>query len=123
MMDARLKDWKLAVERLWSAPAFNYHDAARLTAEIARAGEDAILQQQAAQALSSLRAACARTADRRTKDVAQRRFGAVRDCLYALTGPRFGKRANAEGMPTPGEQYRRLLGLPIGRRLFGPEIN
>ena len=24
---------------------------------------------------------------------------------------------------TPEEHYRRLLGLPLGRRLFGPEIH
>ena len=35
--------------------------------------------------------------------------------------PRFGKRGT--GLPTPEEHYRRLLGLPLGRRLFGPEIN
>ena len=41
--------------------------------------------------------------------------------LHALTAPRFGKRGT--GLPTPEEHYRRLLGLPLGRRLFGPEIN
>ncbi|HEX2216687.1 MAG TPA: hypothetical protein VHG27_08370 [Xanthobacteraceae bacterium] len=113
----------MAVERLWSAPAFDHRQAAVLTAEIARESAEPTLRQRAAQALPSLRAACAKSADRRTKDVAQRRFGAVRDCLHVLTAPRFGRRDRGARALTPDERHRQLLGLPLGRRLFGPEIN
>ena len=69
----------------------------------------------------SLRSASLRDSDRGAKALARRRLGTVRDVLHALTAPRFGKRGT--GLPTPEEHYRRLLGLPLGRRLFGPEIN
>jgi hypothetical protein len=55
--------------------------------------------------------------------LARRRFGAVRDALHALAAPRFGKRRSAGEMMTPEEHHRRLLGLPSGRRLYGPEIH
>ena len=121
-MDAHLRDWKIAVEQLWSAPALDYRDAARLVAEIARRNEEPRLQQAAAQALPSLRSACVKGADRRSKVLARRRLSAVRDVLHALTGPRFGKRRKVGEIPTPDEYHRRMLGLPLGRRLFGPEI-
>jgi hypothetical protein len=38
-MDARLKQWKHDVDRLWSAAAPDYAQAARLVAEIARSDE------------------------------------------------------------------------------------
>jgi len=121
-MDAQLEIWKLAVGQLWSAPSLDYRDAARLAAEIARHSNEPRLQQSAAQALPTLRGACATGADRRTKGLARRRFGAMRDALHGLTGPRFGKRRRIGEMPTPDEYYRQILGLPLGRRLFGPEI-
>jgi hypothetical protein len=121
-MDAQVRCWKLAVERLWSAPAFDHRQAAQLAGEIARQSADATLQHAALQAQPGLRAACAKGADRRTRERAQRRLAAVRDVLHALTVPRFGKRGSTARMLTPEEQYRRLLGLPLGRRLFGPEI-
>jgi hypothetical protein len=60
-----------------------------------------------------------------TRALARRRFGAVRDALHALAAPRFGKRRSADEieMMTPEEHHRRLLGLPLDRRLFGPEIH
>ena len=119
-MDARLKEWKLLVDRLWSAAAPDYTQAARLAAEIARSDEPR-LAATAAQAVPSLRSASLRDSDRGAKALARRRLGTVRDVLHALTAPRFGKRGT--GLPTPEEHYRRLLGLPLGRRLFGPEIN
>jgi hypothetical protein len=122
-MDAQLGGWKQAADRLWSGAAFDHREAAALAAEIARDAGEPTLRQRTAQALPSLRAACAKGADRTSKDVAQRRFGAVRDCLHALTGPRFGKRQPGQAMPTENERCRRMLGLPLGRRLFGPEIN
>jgi hypothetical protein len=121
-MDAKLQAWKFAVERLYAAPAFDYRQAAQLASEIARQPADATLQQAALQAQPGLRAACAKGAERGTKEVAQRRFAAVRDVLHALTVPRFGKRGSAERILTAEERHRRLLGLPFGRRLFGPEI-
>lgn len=121
-MDAQVRVWKLAVEQLWSAPVLDYRDAALLAAEIARHSDEPRLQQVAAQALANLRGACVKGADRRTKDIARTRFGAVRDVLHGLAGPRFGKRRRMGMMPTPDEYHRQMLGLPLGRRLFGPEI-
>jgi hypothetical protein len=120
-MDAQVKAWKLAVERLAADQTFDYRQAALLAGELARQSGEATLRQAALQAQPSLRAACAKGADRRTQEVAQRHFAAVRDVLHALTVPRFGKREDRT--LTPEEQHRQLLGLPFGRRLFGPEIN
>jgi hypothetical protein len=121
-MDAAPKTWKAAAERLWSAPAFDFRAAAKLAGEVAQQARDAALQQVAAQALPGLRMACAKGADRRTREVAQRRFAAIRDVLHALTLPRFGKRDDPGRVWTAEERHRRLLGLPLERRLFGPEI-
>jgi hypothetical protein len=122
-MDARTKGWKLSVERLWAAPALDYREAALLAAEMARQIEEPALQQAAVQALHSLRSACVKGADRRSKDLARRRLGAIRDTLHALTGPRFGRRRSVDERPTQDAYHRRMLGLPLGRRLFGPEIH
>jgi hypothetical protein len=120
-MDAQLKSWKLVAERLWRAQAFDHREAAVLAAEIAHQCEEPTLRQRAVEALPSLRAACVKGADARSKAIAHRRFGAMRDCLHALSGPRFGKRRSAEA-PTPEEYYRRLLRLPLSGRLSAPEI-
>ena len=80
------------------------------------------MQHAASQALPPLRAAVAKGADRRSQAIAERRFAAIRDALHAATLPRFGKRGNADVL-TPEEHHRRLLGLPLDRRLYGPEIN
>jgi hypothetical protein len=122
-MNAQVQGWKLAVERLCAAPAFDYREAAQLAAEAARQIAAPALQQAALQALPSLRAACAKGADLHSGEVAQRRFAAIRDVLHALTVPRFGKRESPDRMQSPDEHYRRLLGLPLDRRLFGAEIN
>jgi hypothetical protein len=53
-----------------------------------------------------------------SRNVARRRFGAIRDALHALNAPRFGKRA---AVPASEQQHRRLLGLPLGQ-LTEPEI-
>jgi hypothetical protein len=50
-MDASLKAWKAAAERLWSAPAFDFREASQLAGELARQSRDAALQHAAAQAL------------------------------------------------------------------------
>ena len=123
-MDAQVKAWKRAADELVAAPALDHRAAVELAGEIARRqGADAALQQAAAQALPNLRAALATRADRRTKAIAERRFAVMRDVLHVLTLPRFGKRESPDRVLTPEEHHRRLLGLPLDRRLFGPEIN
>ena len=119
-MNPQAKDWKTAADRLWAEATLDYRGAASLVAEMARS-EDAALSAAAGQALPGLRAALIRGAERRVRELARRRFGAVRDMLHALSAPRFGKRGSAE-MLSPDEQNRRMLGLPLGRRLYGPEI-
>ena len=123
-MDAQVKAWKRAADELAAAPAFDLRAAVELAGEIARRqGADAALQQAAAQALPNLRAALARGADRGRKAIAERRFAVMRDVLHVLTMPRFGKRESPDKVATPEEHCRRLLGLPLDRRLFGPEIH
>jgi hypothetical protein len=122
-MDAQLRNWKSALERLWSAADLDCREGLLLATEIARQSAEPALQQAAAQAVASLRDACAKGADQRKKAIAQRRVAAIRNALHVLTGPRFGKRASTHQMPTAEEHHRRLLGLPLGRRLFGPEIS
>jgi hypothetical protein len=121
-MDTQWKQWKREVERLWSAPSFDYRQAAAITAEIARRGEEQSLKEATSQALPALRGACLKNADQMGKDLARRRFGAIRDALHVLDAPRFGKRGAAPAMPTPELHYRSLLGLPLQRRLDGTEI-
>ncbi len=118
-MDVQQKHWKRDAERLWSASPFDLRQAAALAAEIAGHGADEGLRQAAAQALPSLRGACLKTSDQMSRNLAQRRFGAIRDALHALDAPRFGKRGS---VPAPEQQHRRLLGLPPERHLEESEI-
>jgi hypothetical protein len=113
------KHWKREIELLGSSSSFDYRQAAALAAEIARHGADETLRQAAAQALPSLRGACLKSADQMSRNIARRRFGAIRDALHALDAPRFGKRTAA---PAPEQQHRRLLGLPSERQLADSEI-
>jgi len=122
-MDRQLPEWKLALERIWSAAAPDYHAAACLAADIANATEEAMLRQAATQALPILRSASAEDADQRTREAARRRLGVIRDVLHGLTTPRFGKRQTLSKSLSPEECYRQLLGLPLGRRLSGVEIH
>ncbi len=122
-MDRQLSEWKLGVERIWSAAAPDYHEAARLAAEIARVSGEAMLRQAATQALPILRSASAEEADQSTQDAARRRLGVIREVLHELTAPRFGKRQTVLKALTPEEGYRQMLGLPIGRRLSRAEIH
>jgi len=122
-MDKRLSEWKLAVERIWSAAAPDYHNAACLAADLAGASEYVTLQAAATQALSILRSASSEDADQSTRDAARRRLGVIREVLHELTTPRFGKRQTLSKLPTPEECHRQLLGLPLGRRLSGVEIH
>jgi hypothetical protein len=121
-MDRQLREWKLSIDRLWSA-APDYRQAERLAVEISRASEDATLRQAASQALPNLRNASLKRADRSSKDLAWRRLGLIRDVLHVATAPRFGRRADASKLLTPEESYRQMLGLPFDRRLTGPEIH
>jgi hypothetical protein len=118
-MELQQKQWKRDTDRLWSASPFDVRGAAALAAEIARHGADERLRQAAAQALPSLRGACLKTSDQMSRNVARRRFGAIRDALHALDAPRFGKRT---ALTAPEQQHRRLLGLPSEQQLSDPEI-
>jgi hypothetical protein len=122
-MDRQLKEWKLAVEKLWLVPAPDYRQAAQLAAEIAGNSEEATLRQAATQALPSLRNASLKNADRSGKEQARRRLSGIRDVLHALSVPQFGKRRNSTRPLTPEERYRQMLGLPLDRRLSAPEIH
>src|ERR1700688_1952455 len=122
-MDRQLWEWKLALERIWSAAAPDYHAAACLAAAVAGASEQTMLRQAAAQALPILRSASAETAEQSTRDAARRRLGIVRDVLHELTTPRFGQRQTLSKSLSPEECYRQLLGLPLDRRLSGLEIH
>ena len=121
-MDEQFRLWQRAVERFWHAEVPDYREVARLVAEIA-ASEEVMLRQAATQALPSLRNASAKAADRSAGNVARRRLGVVRDALYTLNTPRFGKRNAVAKSLTPEERYRQILGLPFGRRLAGVEIH
>jgi hypothetical protein len=118
-MELQQKQWKRGADRLWVASPFDVRQAAALAAEIARHGRDETLRQATAQALPSLRSACSKTSDEMSRNIARRRFGAVRDALHALDAPRFGKRA---AVPEGEQQHRRLLELPPERQLSDPEI-
>jgi hypothetical protein len=122
-MDTQLLEWKLAVDRIWSAAAPDYHEAARLAADMAGASRDTILRQAATQALPILRSASAENADQTTRDAARRRLGVIVTVLHTLTAPRFGKRPTGPQLPTSEQRYRQMLGLPLGRPLSGAEIH
>ena len=120
-MDRQLSEWKLSLDRIWSAPAPDYHEAARLAAEIASAATEATLRWAAAQALPILRSAA--NEDAATEEAALRRLGVVREVLHTLTTPKFGKRDAEPRLPTPEERHRQMLGLPFDRGLTLAEIH
>ena len=122
-MERRLAEWKLELDRLWSAHAPDYDEAVRLAQQIANAGEEETLRQAASQALPILRCATHEDADHATRDAARRRLGVIREVLSALTTPQFGKRTAALKTLTPEECCRELLGLPLDRRLSEGEIH
>jgi hypothetical protein len=122
-MDRQLFEWKLGIDRIWSAAAPDYHEAACLAAEIARASSEAMLRQAATQALPILRSASHAIADQATLDAARRRLGVVREVLHTLTEPRFGRRELAAKLPTLDERHRQTLGLPFHRGLSMAEIH
>ena len=122
-MDRHLAKWSLEVERIWSADAPDYQEAARIAAVIAALSETAMLRQAATQALPILRSASAADADQSVQDAARRRIGVIREALQELTTPRFGKRQISVKVPTLEERCRQMLGLPLDRRLSGDEIH
>jgi hypothetical protein len=122
-MDRHLAEWKLGVERIWSAATPDYHEAACLAEAIARIAEEVMLKQAATQALPILRSASAEDADQITKDAARRRLGVIREALHEIMAPRFGKRQTEVKVLTPEESYRQMLGLPLGGRLSRVEIH
>jgi hypothetical protein len=122
-MDSQLWEWKIAVDRIWSAAAPDYHEAARLASDIAGASRDTILRQAATQALPILRNASAENADRTTRDAARRRLCVILEVLHTLNAPRFGKRPTGAPLPTQEQRSRQMLGLPLGRPLSGAEIH
>jgi hypothetical protein len=123
VMDQALNDWKLAVERSWSADAPDWSETARLVAAIAATGENPTLRLASMQAVPSLRNASARWPDRNAGEIAKRRLGIVLEVLNTLTAPRFGKRDGEVKPPTPDERCRQLLGLPSDRHLAATEIH
>lgn len=122
-MDRQIAEWKLGIERIWSAAAPDYHEAACLADDIARLSEQTTLRQAAMQALPILRSASAGNADRTIHDAARRRLGVIREALHGLTTPQFGKRQNSARSFTLEEGYRQMLGLPLGRSLSRAEIH
>jgi hypothetical protein len=122
-MDPQLFEWKLGLERIWSAAAPDHHEAACLVAEIAGAAKEATLRWAAAQALPILRRAAHETADESATGAALRRLGLVREVLHTLTTPKFGKRCAEPRLPTPEERHRKMLGLPFDRGLTLAEIH
>ena len=122
-MERRLAEWKVELDRIWSAHAPDYDEAVRLVQQIAGGSEEEMLRQAASQALPILRSAGHEDADHVTHEAARRRLGVIREVLSALTTPQFGKRTAAVRLPTPEERYREMLGLPLERRLSEAEIH
>src|SRR5260370_14157378 len=122
-MDRQFSEWKLGVERICSAAAPDYREAARLAADMARASGEAMLRQAATQALPILRAASASSADPVTTDAARRRLGVINDVLHTLGTQHFGTRGSASKPLAPAERSRQMIGLPLAHRLSGPEVH
>jgi hypothetical protein len=122
-MDRRLAEWKFELDRVWSAHAPDYGEAARLAQRIATTSEDQTLCQAAFQALPILRCAAQEDADHAMHNAARRRLGIIREVLSALTTPQFGRRVTVSKTLTPEERSRELLGLPLDRRLTEKEIH
>jgi DnaJ domain len=123
-MNHRLAEWKLELDRIWSAHAPDYAEAVALAQRIADWAEDEALRQSASQAVPILRCAAEADADHATCVAARRRLGVVREVMSALTTPQFGRRSVALSKPlTPEERSRQLLGLPLDRRLSENEIH
>src|ERR1700747_3802829 len=101
-MTEQLKPWKMSLERLLSAGEIDWHEAARLAAEIAGKARDAVLRQAATQAIPILRSAAQSGSDHSVTLGARRRLGILLDVLQALSLPRFGMPGGLP-KPPPGE--------------------
>src|SRR6478752_10006402 len=121
MMD-RLDSWKLALERLRSAPLADWTEAGRIVAEIARTSSDATLRQAAEQGLPVLRQA-ADNDDPAVTLAAQRRLGVIIEVIHDLTAPRFGRRNAKPKKLSSEDRARKLLGLPLAVQLTCEDIN
>jgi hypothetical protein len=121
-MDSKLREWQLDIERIRSAAAPDWREAARLADAMARTSGEVILRQAAAQALPILRRAAIETADPGIADAARRRLGILREVMHTLTTPKFGRRDIPVRLLTPEERHRQVLGLPFDRRLTLSEI-
>jgi hypothetical protein len=122
-MDRRLVEWKLDIERIWSAAAPDYWQAACLADDMIRFSEETVLRQAATQAFPILRSASIQKTDHAVQDAARRRLGVLREALHTLATPQFGKRQTEAKSLTPEEGYRQMLGLPFGRSLSRAEIH
>ena len=122
-MDSKLREWQLDIERIRSAEAPDWHEAARLAEVMARISGEVILRHAAAQALPILRRASLDAADPGITEAARRRLGIIREVLHTLTSPRFGRRDIPVRQLTPEERHRELLGLPLDCRLTLAEIH
>jgi hypothetical protein len=122
-MDRQLAEWKLELDRIWSAHAPDYDEAVRLAQQIAGSGAEETLRQAASQALPILRRAAHEDADHAMHYVARRRLGVIREVLSTLITPQFGRRNAPLKTLTPEQHCRELLGLPLDRRLSEGEIH
>jgi len=122
-MERRLAEWKIEIDRIWSAHSPDYDEAIRLVQQIAGSSEAETLRQAASQALPILRSAAQEDAEHVTCEAARRRLGVIREVLSALTAPQFGRRTAALKTLTAEERCRELLGLPLDRRLSESEIH
>jgi hypothetical protein len=122
-MERRLAEWKVEIDRIWSAHSPDYDEAIRLVQQIAGSSEAEMLRQAASQALPILRSAAQEDAEHVTCEAARRRLGVIREVLSALTTPQFGKRRAALKRLTLEERCREMLGLPLERRLSEVEIH
>jgi hypothetical protein len=121
-MTENLKHWKTSVERLVSAAEIDWPEAARLVTEIAGNAAEALLRQAATQAIPILRNAAQDGADPGVALGARRRMLVLFDVLQELARPRFGMRRARPKPLTAEERARKLLQLPLGKRLAVPEI-
>ncbi|KYK47408.1 molecular chaperone DnaJ [Bradyrhizobium liaoningense] len=121
-MMERLDSWKLALERLRSAHAPDWAEAARLVAEIARMSSDVTLRQAAEQALPVLRQAVDND-DHSVTLAAQRRLGVVLEVVHDLSVPRFGRRNAMPKQMSREDRARKVLGLPLAVQLTCEDIN
>jgi hypothetical protein len=98
-MVVHLENWKVALERVWSAASIDCPEAGRLVAEIAASDADEPVRQ------------------------ARRRIGVVVDLLREQTAPRFGRRGAVSKPLTAEQGARQMLGLPLAGHLAGAEIH